>query len=174
MTSGNSSASQGVEDDPLTKVYGAIWSLFENSPFKPGNKVSFDKPTPVKPIVSTADMPELRIEPVGGDSTFHQTSDTTEMVREFDVMLSIGSKRLKQRFFPYNFHVFCRLASWKMKLPPLMWRDKRFVDSANVIDATDGRRDVEAGRNISQWSTLYVLSVGMKFHTIDLEGHTNV
>lgn len=174
MTSENSSENQGVDADPLTQVYDAIWTLFGNSPFKPNNKVSFDKPTPIKPIVSTADLPELRIEPVGGDSTFHQTSDTTEMIREFDVMLSIGSKKLKARFFPYNFHVFCRLASWKTALPPLMWRNKRFVDSANVIDATDGRRDVEAGRNIDQWSTLYVLSVRMKFHTNDLEGHTDV
>jgi len=156
------SAVEAGEGDPMTEVLDALWELLESQPeitalVSTGNRIKLTdrtkKSDPEKDKYSTSDLPEITIEPGGGNMNVAATNTGARIVQRYEVGLVTGELRLHKVFFPLKWAVF-----------------KALVSIDNNLGLSYVRRilleDVEDFRNIEKvpgWSAGFAIVVEMWF-----------
>jgi hypothetical protein len=164
--------------DPFTLVYNALdsllWASSEvRSLVRPGNRLSFNSTktlNPIKDEVSESDLPEMILEITSLTGNLFATSSSSEVTRQFQVLLSTGNMQATQMLLPLEFAVFAAMANWKSVLLALRWidPDRAFVTRANLVSAECGIRDIEKNRGLTGWSAIWTVDIRMDFKTSDL------
>lgn len=164
------------EKDPLSQVYDALWDLLEvhvplTSLVKAGNRVKFSGTSrdPEKERVSTADLPEIRIIPLGGTPHIQRTSNGSSWVKRFAVILATGDKRVDVSLFPVEWEIYRAMAQWADTLTALTWNDKPYIKLARPVSATEGISDRDLQRGVEGWTAVWQCEVELWFTTADLK-----
>jgi hypothetical protein len=161
---------------PFTKVFDAIWNLFQadtnfTSMFAAGNRIKFNSETNrdvIKQNVQTSDLPEVMLLASGGPINLNNTSNTTKVVQNYSLVVNTGDLRINTYVNIINWLVLCDLKSWNTILTSLLWRGKHFVKVVRVTQHTIGQSDESRNRGIHGWSTLWNIEVEMHLATSDL------
>ncbi len=98
--------------DPWTQVYEVILStLGAYAPLTDlvlaGNLINLSAldPDPYKKSVNARDLPELVVEPAGGEVNFGSAARRTQIDQDYDVLITTGDLRVDQVLFPVRYVV---------------------------------------------------------------------
>lgn len=164
-----------IETDPFTQVYDALWSLpWKRKELcrlvKPGNRITFSGQDrdPLRPEVSTANLPELTLIPISGQPHVQATSNSSFWLARFEWQLATGDKRVNRALYRVTFELLRALANWLTVLQALKWKSKPFVVVQIPRDERIGVTERDLNRGIQGWSSLWSCEVKMFFATADL------
>jgi hypothetical protein len=162
-----SNLDQLANRDPLSLVYAALWDVLESSAdfcrlVQPGNRIKFlgTSRDPWKDMLSTADLPEVRIVPAGGAANLHLASNTDRLVQRLRVQVSSGDRRVDAAFFPVVWEIYRALVNWPSVIAGLAWNghvqgDGWGVDLVEITGHDDTADNPRADRGIQGWSTVW-------------------
>lgn len=164
-----------AELDPLTQVYNSLWDMLESrqaihSMVRIGNRTKFNIPLPLKDEVSTSDLPELRVVTSGSTPHIFRTSNSSSVVKRYEVIVITGDQRFEV-LFPLEFEILRALSTWPTKVAMLTWNSVKFVNLVRPTTSFDDLLQQEAlQRGIKGWITIWSVEVQMFFQTITLQG----
>lgn len=163
------------EANPLVQVYGALVDLLRSRErlrgmVRVGNvlRLTGDDRSPFKEETLSADYPELRV--ITTDATPHlqRTSNSTTIVKRYEVQISTGDQRV-ELLLAIEWEIHRALSSWSTKLSGLTWMDKKFVKLARPTQVQDGVSNVDLNRGVTGWSSIWTYEVEMWFTTTDMQ-----
>lgn len=162
--------------NPFTMVFTELWNMLLAHPafvrdVKEGNRIRFDDPNdrdPMKRVVASADLPEVAVLPGAGVVNIMSNSNTSMITRTFQVLVSTGDYRYSAILGSVEWYCFCAFTGWKNRLSTLTWKTRPFVKTLQVSSVLAGHSDPAQNRNISGWSAVWAVDVGMYFETQDL------
>jgi hypothetical protein len=165
-----------AETDPFTQSYRGIWTLLEaRQAFKDlvpvGNRIKYDSDTtrmPEKRETNTADLPEVRVMPMGGVYNLTVSSSHTRLVKRYQVQVATGDLRVQQYLHTLEIAVIAAMLHWPGTFLPMTWKTHRFVTKLEMGDAPEGRRITDIESNIQGWATMLSVSVTMHIPNDDL------
>ncbi len=160
-------------DNPLTRVYDAIWDLFTGVTefsefFNVGNIIDFsDESTrdPLKINAATEDMPECILVPENMTPNLFDSSSSTKIIQNYAFIIHTGDLRLHAYILKINWIALVALKNWKTTLGQLQWKGENFVKVVRIQDSTIGRTEGERERRINGWSSIFRVSVEMHLKT---------
>jgi hypothetical protein len=164
------------QTDPYTIVLGGLYTFLLRQTelarrVKVRNIITFTGPDrdPIKPEVSAADLPEIRIVSIGSRPMEHSSSCMSTDTALFEIQVASGDQRLDHQHFPLKWEIFRALRhGLESTMKALQWNERSFVLSASLVRVTEGVLDSDLNRGIKGWSGLYGVEVEMQFRTIDL------
>ncbi len=135
-----------------------------------GNRVKFTSAdrAPAKDEVSSADLPEVRLVPTVGTPHTERTSNSSSVVKRWEVQVSTGDQRLDVAAFPLEWEVLRAMHDWRTRLVTLEWAGKKYVKRCQCVESSVGVSNSDLDRGIRGWSTIMVLEVEMWFGHDDL------
>lgn len=154
--------------DPLTAVMNALWALLEGQPevvalVATKNRIKLTDTTKSasaeKLKYSTADLPELLIEPSGGDMNPAATNTGARIIQRYGIGIADGDLRLHKTFFPLKWAVFRALAAIDNNL------GLDYVRRITLEDVEDFRNTEKA----PGWSAGFEIVVEMWFSRTELK-----
>ena len=162
--------------DPLTQVYIGLFDTIFSRDFvqekvRPSNRIQLTGKLrePFRREVSTADLPELRIVPIGSIPHMLRTSGSSSIVEKYSIQISTGSK-LVDILYPLKFEIYRALCDWQTIIKILTWKDQEFVKRISVSSINEGVTEMDLNRGIDGWASLWTVEVEMFFATSDLIG----
>lgn len=162
------------DTNPLIQVYDALWDLLEaRQAFRelvsPGNRIKLRGKDryPFKDEVSSADVPEVRLVPVGSSPFLQDTSNSTRVIERYEIQISTGNL-LIETLCLVKFEIVRAMADWATKLRALTWNDAAFVHLARITAADDGVTQSDLMRGIRGWASLWACEVHLHFSTVNL------
>lgn len=137
------------------------------------NVIRFDgnNRNPLKPAISTADLPELALAQAGFESVnYNATSSSTEIVQQYLWAVTSGDYRITL-INSLKWLLVKAMSQWRSQLTTLTWGVNAYpyVKNLRFRDADEGDIDSERLRNIDGWTWLANINVQMRFQTTDLE-----
>ena len=163
-------------NDPLTLVYEALWELLDASSefsrlVKLQNRIRFTDSAraPLKPTVTTGDLPEVRLIPVGLILQQGRTSSSTSIELIFELQCSSGDQRLDVVLLPLMWSIIRATSKWPTAMAGLTWNDAAFVVQSLLGDAQIGVSQGDLNRKIKGWSSLWQWKALVWFTTTDLQ-----
>lgn len=163
--------------DPLTQTYNAIWSLFAASDdftslVKDGNRISYTgrARNPEKTNVSTADFPEVRLVPMGGEYGSARDTAGRVWVERYQITINTGDRLVDALLYPVRWAVVRALADWETILQALTWLDATFVQKAELQTMNVGTSEIDIKRNVEGWAAVADLEIDMWFTHDNLKG----
>lgn len=163
------------EANPLVQVYDSIVDLLRSRErlrgmVRVGNvlRLTGDDRSPFKEETLSADYPELRV--ITTDATPHlqRTSNSTTIVKRYEVQVSTGDQRV-ELLLAIEWEIHRALSSWSTGLGELTWMDKQFVKLARPTQVQDGVSNVDLNRGVTGWSSIWTYEVEMWFTTTDMQ-----
>ena len=169
-----------MSSDPFSLVHNALWTLLERHKgftdlVKSGNRIKFTgaNRAPIKDPILTADLPEVRVTPVGGASQVQMTSSSTKVIKKWSVQVSTGDQRVDAVMFPVEWEILRALNDYVSTLTALQWNSKPFVKLCRVTDISEGVSQQDLNRGIKGWSVVWACEVQMWFDSSDLVAVTS-
>ncbi len=164
-------------DNPFTAMYTALWDLaaaseYLSSLIRLKNRIRFDyagQSSPIKDVVSNADLPELMLVATSGTPSLRNTSSSSMITRNYEWILSTGDMSVSNKLLDVEWAIFCAMVDWPDVVTALQWNGSRFVKRCAFTDLTVGQSDPERNRGIEGWSSVWALEVEMHFKTSDLQ-----
>lgn len=163
-------------EDPISKVYNALWSLLEShaplaSMVPAGNRVKYsgDNRDPEKAQISSNDTPELRLTSVGSTPHLQRTSSSTSIAKRFRVEVSTGDQRFDAGLYAIEWEVNRAMLGWESVLTALTWQSQQYVKSSKIISTTDGKTERDLERGIRGWASVWECEIEMWFRTSDMQ-----
>lgn len=168
-------------ENPLTKVYDALWSLVEAHPevdniVRLGNRVKYNSATdrrPKKSSVSTADLPELSLVSEGGTLRIKNTTSSTKLVRRYSWIISTGDWRVNHYLYQVEWMIICAMCDWDSVVSALQYDGANFVKRTDVVNITEGMTLPAGQEAISGWTSLWSCEIEMHFRTSSLLDELN-
>lgn len=164
--------------NPFKLVYDGLWDLawsWQNlcDLVKPSNRITFagDDRDPIKPEIAAADLPELRLVPIGGAQQIHRSSSSSYWKARYEWQVSTGDYRTNEHLWPVQWELYRALSGWLTPLRAIKWpksNPKSFVTLMNLTSSTEGVSDQDLRRGIDGWSSVMTCEVDMHFATADL------
>ena len=161
--------------DPIGQMIEALWTLLEahaplTSMVKTGNRIKYtgENRDPEKRQIADADLPELRIVPVGSTPHPLRTSSSSTIVKRFRVEVSTGDQRIDAGLTALEWEVYRALVNWFNTLAALTWKDHPYVKQMKTNDVKDGKSQRDLERGIHGWAAVWECEVEMWFQTSDL------
>jgi hypothetical protein len=106
-----------MADDPFTQTLNKLWDLLESHEeftnlVRLGNRVKLTAadPDPYKPRAQSADLPEVRVEPNGGQAELFATSTSTRAVQNYAILVTTGDLRVNKLLFPLKWELMKALS----------------------------------------------------------------
>ena len=159
-----------MSDDPFTQTLNRLWELLEShAPLadmvRLGNRIKLAGANgdPYKPQVMAADLPEVLIEPAGGQVDLFATSTSTRAVQDYAVTAVTGDLRVHTLLFPLKWELVKALSRSGDNLGLPFVRKVRIAEQADRADR--GKSARAAG-----WSLRLIVSVEMWFASAELQG----
>ena len=163
--------------DPFTLVHNALWALLEAHQgfvnlVPANNRIKFtgDLRAPIKDQISTADLPEVRIVPTGGEAHLKRTSNSSSVLKRWEIQVSTGDQRVDytKGVFAVEWEILIALQDWITALKAITWTSKPFVVTAKPATVREGVTEADLNRGIKGWSALWACEVEMFFQTSDM------
>ena len=168
-------ANQDTEN-PLIQIHNAFWTMLEaHEPFTQlipeGNRIKYSGKVGMKDKdeISNADLPEVRVACVETSPHLQRTSNSSTLVKIFEVLISTGDWRINT-LATLEWEILRALSKWSDSLSALTWRGARFVQLAKPTGMK--RSVIEHGQNrgLQGWSAVWSCEVNLVFKTLDLQG----
>jgi len=165
-----------AEDNPIIKVYDALWTLIENNAelatlVSAGNRIKHNSDgcrNPEKDTLSTCDFPEIRIVTTGTAAHLQNTSSSSNINKRFRVEVSTGERSLEE-IFELEWNVYIALLDWQTILTDLTWNSKKFVKLARPLTVSNTLTASGSSRGIVGWMGVFEVEVDMWFTTLDMK-----
>ncbi len=165
-----------TEDNPIQKVYTALWEMLDDSTrlkemVKPGNQIKFTGSHAWKDQVAAADLPEMQLVPTVTTPHLQRTSNGSSMLERFAVRIATGDQRLDKVLFEIRWEVYRAMADWSTRLTALTWKSNTFVRLVRPVTITEALIDNTADRGLGgTWFQVWSGECEMWFTTTDLQG----
>lgn len=163
------------EANPLVQVYDALVDLLRSREklrgmVRVGNviRLTGDDRLPFKEETLSADYPELRVITTEAIPHLQRTSNSTTIVKRYEVQISTGDQRV-ELLLAIEWEIHRALSSWSAELSGLTWMDKTFVKLARPTQVQDGVSNVDLNRGVTGWSSIWTYEVEMWFTTTDMQ-----
>lgn len=164
------------QTDPYTIVLGGLYTLLLRQTelarrVNARNIITFTGADrdPIKPEVSEADLPEIRIVAIGSRPMEHGSSSLSTDTALFEIQVASGDQRLDHQHFPLKWEIFRAMRTGlDSTMKALRWNEKQLVLSTALVRATEGVLDSDLNRGIKGWSGLYGVEIEIQFRTLDL------
>jgi len=161
--------------NPFVQVYNALWDLLEahaglTDLVPVGNRIKMvdDNRDPIKDQISSADVPELRLVPIGGTPHIFRTSSSSSCIKRYEIQISSGHQTVEM-LYNVEWEILRAMMSWIPTLMDLTWEGKKFVKLVRPGEMPEGVTSQDLNRGIVGWSTLWACEVTMWFHSDDLK-----
>ena len=159
--------------DPISLVYDALWEMLESrealrSMIRLASRIRYtgrDR-SPEKSVVNTADLPELRLYPAGTIPHVQRTSNSSSLLKAFEVQVSTGDIRVDAALFPIEFEVLRAFTDWGTVLQALRWKSQPFVTHVAPTLVTEGSMIEDQERKVHGWACIWRCEVLMFFSTV--------
>lgn len=172
--------------NPYIATYEATWDMLEgNEDFaslvKVGNRIKFDKDSPIKADVSTADKPEVRLVPTdlnperNARSIIQACSSAALTVLQLELQIGTGEQRLfragtaagRQTMFDVLWEAQRAAMDWPSYFTSMTWGTPTVDFKVNHIIVSAASMGVlledQLERSIRGWSALMSIDVSMTF-----------
>lgn len=166
--------------NPFSLIHDALWKLVTDSEFlsdkiKQGNRILYgSREGGEKDILATADCPELRLVPAGGDAMIARSSSSTSTVRRYAWQMRVGDQNVHE-FYDLEWHLLSALATWPTVVKSLLWEGQEFVKRVGTIEITQDmlrpRREIHEDE-IKGWGTIWLCEIECWFRTELLRSNT--
>jgi hypothetical protein len=167
-----------VEKDPFSKIYDALWATLDaDAEFvcrvRPQNEIRYagTARNPEKEDVQPADLPEVRIVAAGWRQNLYATSDTTSVVRCWQIQVRTGDRRLEAQVYPVEFEILRAFAAWDTVaggLKGLAWNGQDLRCVPVFRTGCEETLDPRAA-SIAGWTAVLTVSVEIWFSTAGLK-----
>lgn len=144
--------------DPFTQVYDALWTMIKSDVplmaiIKAGNVIDFDgNRNPLKDNLNEADLPELMLEPAGGEGVPSASSTGAKSTQRFS--LTITNRTLDvERFYAIKWRLFYLIA----KNAP----DNLGLDFVKIVRGFEDENGMQGVRRKLVWEARFVIEVDM-------------
>ena len=163
-------------DNPIQQVYDAIWHLIESNEeltelVKLNNRIRFEDRDPMKDEISTSDLPEIRLVPVGGSSSQGISSSQDRLIKRFRIDISSGTQDVSE-LFELEWRLFCALSPWQEVLYGLTLNGCKFVIACRGLSIREGITQSDLNRGIRGWSSMWECEIEMFFNKSSLSSMT--
>lgn len=156
--------------DPLTIVHDGLWHVLETWPgftdlVPPGNRVKYsgEDRGQAKDRILTADVPEVRLVPVGLGVGWHETNAEHRVTQRYQLQARTGDLRLDRALYPVVWESLRALAAGLDALLALGWEGAPFVENVRVTGGQEGLLTRGEARRIAGWQALLNFDVEMIF-----------
>lgn len=161
---------------PFELVYRNVYNEVIAHPviaplMKTGNyrEFIFTNKQPVKPVIQTADLPELIFSFDGARSiSLYASSSSSSLIAEYSFLLSTDGYCLSTSTFPITWGLIESLAKVHSSILSLEWNSQPFVKRIDILNMVSGLSDTNAQRNMKGWTSLFKFEVLMHVKTSDL------
>lgn len=162
--------------DPIEKTIDALWTLLlADSDFlslvKPANTIQYNSATDdnqVKATLSAADLPEVAIIYTGGDCNINESSSSSKLFANFQILINTGENRLTTLATKLSWLTLCKITGWRTQLAALTWYGNGFIKAIRLPTVTVGESNPLRNRNINGWVVMWNVSMEMHFQTTQL------
>lgn len=163
-------------DPPDMQVHEAIWStLLGRADFvslvESGNQdklTALDIARPVKFQMHHADVPDVRVEPVGFTFvSLDHTSGSAWVTHVWKIQLTTGDL-ISDAMSTINWMVIRAFMDWRTHIKVLEWKSVEFTTVVRLKHGESTTDNSEANRDQEGWSTIWVVEVDFKFRPADL------
>ena len=180
-----------ASNDPFTLAYCGLWDMLEDHKgfvglVSPPNRIKFlaEKLDPSKKTLTDTDLPEVCVEPDGGDPHLQCNSSRTTLTAKFKVFAATGNQRLDTlgpagingAIYPVLWETLRAMLGWVTVLKPLTWPTgtdpdthlplgNPFIHLAKPTGISISLTDVNQNRQIIGWSATIAYEVHMNFLT---------
>ena len=162
--------------DPVNKTIDELWALFlADSDFvalvKAANTIQYNSETDdnqVKATLSFADLPEVAIIYTGGDCNINESSSSSKLFANFQVLINTGENRLTVLATKLSWLTLCKITSWRTQLAALTWYGQGFIKAIRMPTVTVGESNPQRNRNINGWVVMWNVQMEMHFRTTQL------
>lgn len=158
--------------NPIRQVYDTLWTLLErhngwSNLVRIGNRIHYlEGKMPSKDEISTSDLPEVGIIPIGSTPHFDAASNLMLLVKRFALTVATGERNIGQ-LIDIEFEVYRAMANWHPALRALTWRDFKFCTKSVLTDVAD---TLITERGVFGWVSVWGCEVHMAFPTTLLIG----
>ncbi len=134
---------------------------------KDQNLVKYLSPNldPRRREISVADTPELALAFVGFTPHVQQTSTSSTMLVDYELLITSGSKVLDEKMFPVIWETYVAMSRWDQQLLATTFDGNPFVRKAVPTSAVIGLEDLASNRGIKGWSAIWSGQVELVFNT---------
>lgn len=162
--------------DPVNKTIDKLWQLFlADSDFaslvKAANTIQYNSATDdnqVKATLSAADLPEVAILYTGGDCNLNNSSSSTKLTANFQLLINTGENRLTVLATKLMWLSLCNINKWQTELMALTWYGAQFIKVVRMPTVTVGESNPQRNRNINGWVVMWNVQMEMHFKTSQL------
>ena len=149
--------------DKFTEIEEAIWSaLVANTEWKAlipaANRIKLTKATdydPYRDNIQDSDLPEVVIEPAGGQANLFATSDAHQIGQAFNVVITTGQIRTSKALNPIKTATITALAAMSDTL------GLSYVTKARFTGFTETPDDAARNRGLQGWVVIFTIEVIM-------------
>ena len=143
--------------DPFSQMLTALWTILGAFPgfsslVRLANQIRLDGTSqqPYKEELAAADLPEVVIEPAGGEVHYRDTFSSNRVVQKFKITAATDDLRFTKQLLPVK---------WAVNLS--------FVTNVNVTEANETAQSADADRGAIGPSGSIVVSVDAYFGRTD-------
>ena len=156
--------------NPFTMLYDKIWEMIEVNPnidklVSSKNKIKYDDWTGVKDNIADADFPELALLSESAITNLMQTSNTTNMIKQYSWVITTGDFRINEVYNQLTWELFRAMMGWDHYLTALVWEDQHFVKRVNMVALNEGTFRMAQNRGIRGWSSIWSFEIECHFVT---------
>lgn len=164
-----------INPNPLSLVVDKLWEMLEAHPWfdeivPAGNRIKYNGTANEKDTLSSADVPEVRIVPVGGTLQPHRTSSSTSMTLRLALQLHTGEQDMHYRLLYLWWVLSIVLTGWTTTIGALKWEGQAFVKRMVNLEITaellrPRPEDGIMGRELKGWATVWLAEIELWFDT---------
>ena len=161
-------------DTPQTRVYDALLTLVMCPEMQllidEGNVVRYDVEDlkqPKKTGVSDADVPELILVDSGITCNPFDSTSTSDVKFNFDLMISTGDMRWKEVVAQVNWILLCQLHQWRTLLAAIEWKGRTFVKNVKPTSIVVGETNRARSTGLEGWTTIWTFLFDCKIPISD-------
>ncbi len=161
-------------DNPMTRVYDALWDMAEANPtireyIPENNRIKFSTAIGTKRSISSADTPELMLIPASTSAELQSTSSSSKITHVMTWFLTCGDFRVNDVFHQVYWELFQSMPDWQKTLCALTWgpTSQSFVKELRMLTSSIGVKE-DNNRHIEGWAMEWPMEIDMYFTTKDL------
>jgi hypothetical protein len=149
--------------NPLRQINDLLWDMLERHDgwsdlVKVGNRVDYLRGDfPQMDDISTADLPEVGIIPVGTRMNLHGSSSSMIGHKLFSIVVATG-KRAIGPLLDIEFQAYRAMCAFNTLKTSLDWKDHAFCTHMNLVEITDSMLEE---RGIYGWVSVWGCEVHM-------------
>jgi len=158
-----------MADDPFTETLNKLWDLLESHAgftrlvsLKNRIKLTGRNPVPYRAQAQSADLPEVLIEPAGGEVHLFVTGSSSRAVQDYAIVITTDDLGVSRTLFPLKWELMKALSKSGDSL------GLSFVKKVRIKELTE-RESGRTDRRAAGWSASLVVSVEMWFANAQLQ-----